>query len=255
MAKQRRAVKARSGRKTTPVRKAAPAPRGSKGRANASSKRPALSPKRAAPAAKRPALAPKRATPARVATAPPVVQPAAPLTPPRKPGFYEAVAIYERGVQGLQRHDYVGAAENFKAVIERYPEERELLERARLFLRVCDREMARNTPPPETPDEQIIAATVSLNQGDHATALHHLQRAISAAPENDHAHYIMSVALSMRGRREEAIERLQRAVELNPENRSQALQDPDLENIRDLDGFRAIVEAPAAQNRRRPRRR
>jgi tetratricopeptide (TPR) repeat protein len=212
-----------------------------KGRAKASRKRPAAA---------------KRATPARAAVQAPVPEPApAPPPPPRKPGFYEAVAIYERGVLGLQRHDYAGAAEQFRAVIERYPEERELLERARLYLRVCEKETARQTPPPETPAEQVIAATVSLNAGDHATALHHLQRALNADPENDHAHYIMSAALSMRGRREEAIEHLHRAVALNPENRSQALQDPDLDNIRDLDGFRAIVEAAPAQNRRRPRRR
>lgn len=211
---------------------------------------------RAKASAKRPAPTVKRPTPARAVAPPPAPEPApAPPPPPRKPGFYEAVAIYERGVQGLQRHDFSGAAELFRTVIERYPEERELLERARLYLRVCERETARHTPPPETPAEQVYAATVSLNAGDHATALHHLQRALTSDPGNDHAHYIMSAALSMRGRREEAIEHLHRAIELNPENRSQALQDPDLENIRDLDGFRAIMEAPAAQNRRRPRRR
>lgn len=245
MAKQRRAVKARSSRKTAPVRKAAPAPRRAKGRVKPSAPRRVTAAKRSTPA--RPTVA--RATPA------PVPEPVAAPPPPRKPGFYEAVAIYERGVQGLQRHDFAGAAELFRTVIERYPEERELLERARLYLRVCERETARNTPPPETPAEQVYAATVSLNAGDHATALHHLQRALSADPQNDHAHYIMSAALSMRGRREESLEHLHRAIELNPENRSQALQDPDLENIRDLDGFRAIVEAPQAQNRRRSRRR
>ena len=187
-------------------------------------------------------------------TPPPPPEPAAPPPPPRKPGFYEAVAIYERGVQGLQRHDFTGAAELFRTVIERYPEERELLERARLYLRVCERETARNTPPPETPAEQVYAATVSLNAGDHATALHHLQRAITGDPENDHAHYIMAAALSMRGRREEALEHLHRSIALNPDNRAQALQDPDLDNIRDLDAFRAILEAPPAQ-RRRPKRR
>lgn len=236
MAKQRRAIKARSTRKAAPVRKPAPSPRRAK--ASVSQK------------------APKRAVPARVAMPAPTPEPVAPPPPaPRKPGFYEAVAIYERGVQALQRHDFAGAAELFRAVIERYPEERELLERARLYLRVCERETARTTPPPETPAEQVYAATVSLNAGDHATALHHLQRALTADPENDHAHYIMSAALSLRGRREEAIEHLHRAIELNPENRSQALQDPDLENIRESDAFRSIVEAPPAQNRRRPRRR
>lgn len=186
---------------------------------------------------------------------PPETAAAPPPPPPRKPGFYEAVAIYERGVQGLQRHDFAGAAELFRTVIDRYPEERELLERARLYLRVCERETARNSPPPETPAEQVYAATVSLNAGDHATALHHLQRALNADPDNDHAHYIMAAALSLRGRREEALDHLQRAVELNPDNRPQARQDPDLENIRDLEGFRAIIDAQTAAGRRRARRR
>ena len=198
------------------------------------------------------AARPVQSRPVAAVAAPPV--PPTPPPAPRKPGFYEAVAIYERGVQGLQRHDFAGAAELFRTVIERYPEERELLERARLYLRVCERETARNTPPPETPAEQVYAATVSLNAGDHATALHYLQRALSADPENDHAHYIMSAALSLRGRREEALEHLYRAIELNPENRTQARQDPDLENIRDLDGFRTAMDAPHAIRRRARRR-
>jgi len=164
------------------------------------------------------------------------------------------VAIYERGVQGLQRHDFAGAAELFRTVIERYPEERELLERARLYLRVCERETARNSPPPETPAEQVYAATVSLNAGDHVTALHHLQRAVTTDPENDHAHYIMASALSMRGRLDEALEHLHRSIELNPENRSQARQDPDLDGIRHLDSFRAILDAPVTARRRARRR-
>ena len=158
-------------------------------------------------------------------------------------------------MQALQRHDFAGAAELFRTVIERYPEERELLERARLYLRVCERETARHTPPPETPEELVVAATVAMNAGDHATALHNLQQAINQDPENDHAHYIMSGALSLRGRREEALEHLHRAIELNPDNRAQARQDPDLESIRHLDAFRAIIDAPPSTNRRRVRRR
>src|SRR5262249_6304419 len=43
---------------------------------------------------------------------------------PKKPSFYEAIGIYESGVRGLQRHDYWGAAESFRQVLQRYPEER-----------------------------------------------------------------------------------------------------------------------------------
>lgn len=183
------------------------------------------------------------------------MQPPAPPPPPaapRKPGFYEAVAVYERGVQALQRHDYQSGADLFRTVIDKYPEERELLERARLYLRVCERETQRQAPPPQTSREFVYAATVALNAGDHAGALGHLQRAISADEDNDHAHYIMAAALSLRGRSDEALQHLQRSISLNPENRSQARQDPDLDNIRQHQGFRTALEAAPAPRRKAP---
>lgn len=185
----------------------------------------------------------------------PASAPPAPA-PPRKPGFYEAVAIYERGVQALQRHDFGGAAELFRVVIERYPEERELLERARLYLRVCERETARLTPPPESAKDHVYAATVALNSGDHAGALAHSQRALTMDDSNDHAHYIMAAALSLRGRRDEALMHLKRSISLNPENRTQAREDPDLENIRGHQDFRAVVEdTPVLRRKAAPLRR
>jgi tetratricopeptide (TPR) repeat protein len=181
--------------------------------------------------------------------------PPPPLPPPRKPGFYEAVAIYERGVQALQRHDFGGAANYFRTVLERYPEERELLERARLYLRVCERETSRQPAEAKTPAERVYAATVALNSGDHNGALDHLQRALGEDPESDHAHYIMAVALGMRNRADEALEHLQQAIALNPENRGLAKQDPDLDSIRHHDRFRDALDTPPNPNRRRFRRR
>jgi tetratricopeptide (TPR) repeat protein len=199
-------------------------------------------PKRRAAAAKPPA---------------PVVPPPPPEAPPaaRKPGFYEAVAVYERGVQALQRHDFQGAAAFFRTVLERYPDERELLERARLYLRVCERETSRQPPTPKTPAEQVYMATVALNSGDHSGALDHLQRALGEDPLSDHAHYIMAVALGMRNRADEAIEHLGQAIALNPENRSLARQDPDLDILRDHERFKHALDTPPSPNRRKPVRR
>jgi tetratricopeptide (TPR) repeat protein len=175
-----------------------------------------------------------------------------PQPPPRKPGFYEAVAIYERGVQALQRHDFAGAAAFFRTVLDGYPEERELLERARLYLRVCERETQRHQPAPKTPAERVYAATVALNSGDHGGALDHLQRALNDDPDSDHAHYIMAVALGMRQRLGEAIQHLRESIALNQENRTLARQDPDLEPLRDHPAFRDALDTPPAPNRRRP---
>jgi tetratricopeptide (TPR) repeat protein len=179
----------------------------------------------------------------------------APGPAPRKPAYYEAIALYERGVQALQRHNYPGAAEHFRMVLERYPDERELVERARLYLRVCERETSRQPATPTTPEERVYAATVSLNSGDHSAALDHLNRALDDNPESDHAHYIMAVALSMRGRPETALDHLRQAIALNPENRSLARQDPDLDPLREHDNFRSVLDTPSDSSRRRPRAR
>ena len=169
----------------------------------------------------------------------------APPPPPRKPAFYEALAVYEAGVRALQRHDYLAGAEGFRGVIQKYPEERELVERARLYLQVCERENARRPATPQTATEWVYAATVALNAGDQDAALEHLAKALEAAPDSDHAHYIMAVALTDKGDSTGALRHLQQAVELNPDNRSTALQDPDLSALRDLSRFHEVIGTAA----------
>lgn len=155
--------------------------------------------------------------------------------------------MYERGLQALQRRDFAASADALRTVIERYPDERELLERARLYLKVCERELEPKEPSPKTADEWVYAATVAQNSGDDATALRHLQRALAEDARHDHAHYMMAVASAQRQDTATALEHLRRAVSLNPENRSRARQDPDLEAIRDDAGFRAALDAPPAE--------
>src|SRR5262249_16200722 len=60
--------------------------------------------------------------------------PHAPVAPQRRSTYFEAVALYERGLEALQRHDYSGAASLFESVLRQYPEEKELHERVRLYL-------------------------------------------------------------------------------------------------------------------------
>src|SRR5689334_4376545 len=77
----------------------------------------------AAPAAVRPEL---RAAP------PP------PEKPQVRPLYLEAVALYEQGVAALQEHDYSRASAILRSVLARYPEEKDLHERVRLYVNVCE---------------------------------------------------------------------------------------------------------------------
>jgi tetratricopeptide (TPR) repeat protein len=181
--------------------------------------------------------------PNRRESAPPAPSSSAQATP-RRSTYIEAVAIYERGLDALQRHDYTGAAHLFESVLQKYPEEKELHERVRLYLNICQRQATREEPAPQTIDERLFASTLAINGGKYDEALSHLRLVRDEDPDNDHALYMLAVAHAQRGEHTEAIAHLERAIAMNPENRGLARNDPDLEPLRGDDSFRAALEAP-----------
>jgi tetratricopeptide (TPR) repeat protein len=167
------------------------------------------------------------------------------------------VALYEQGVAALQAHEYSRASTLLRSVVSGYPEEKELHERARLYLNVCERQVVPRDVVPATPEERVFAATVAFNTGDFDEALAHLRVASKADPPHDHALYMLAAVLAQRDQAEEAVPFLLRAIELNPENRAMARHDPDLESLRRHDAVRAALESapPAKPERRRAPRR
>ena len=174
--------------------------------------------------------------------------------PQRRSTYFEAVALYERGLEALQRHDYRQATELLESVLRQYPEEKELHERVRLYLNICQRQAAQQETAPQTVDERLYAATLAINGGRYDEAIAHLRLVRDEDPDNDHALYMLAVAHAQRDEHAEAVAHLERAIALNPENRALARHDPDLEPLRDDEAFRAALEAPHASraDRRRP---
>jgi tetratricopeptide (TPR) repeat protein len=185
---------------------------------------------------------------------PPAV--ATPSPPQRRSTYVEAVALYERGLDAIQRHDYATATDLLQRVLRQYPEEKELHERVRLYLNICQRQATRQEPAPRTIEERLFASTLAINGGKYDEAIAHLRLVRDEDPDNDHALYMLAVAHAQRGEHAEAIAHLERAIAVNPENRGLARTDPDLEPLRDDESFRAAVEAPPTPRieRRRPLR-
>ena len=152
-----------------------------------------------------------------------------------------------RGVEALQNHQYQQAASLLESVLRQYPEEKELHERVRLYLNICQRQARRLEAAPQTIDERLYAATIAINGGLYDQAIAHLRLVRDEDPDNDHAIYMLAVAHAQRGEHAEAVAHLERAIALNPENRALARHDPDLEPLRTDDAIRAALDAPAAR--------
>jgi|KBSSwiS6_1023812.scaffolds.fasta_scaffold08542_2 tetratricopeptide (TPR) repeat protein len=169
---------------------------------------------------------------------------AAPSSPPLRATYVEAVAIYEKGIEALQRHDYNHALELLQSVLRQYPEEKELHERVRLYLNICERHATPREAAPQSVEERLYASTLAINGGRYDEAISHLRLVRDEDPDNDHALYMLAVAHAQRGEHAEAIAHLERAIALNPENRALARRDPDLEPLHDDDAFRGAIDSP-----------
>lgn len=188
------------------------------------------------------------------AAGPTVPAPATAQAPQRRTTYFEAVAVYERAVEALQRHEYRTAQNLLESVLRQYPDEKELHERVRLYLNICERHAAKREDAPQTIDERLYASTLAINGGRYDEAIAHLRLVRDEDPDNDHALYMLAVAHAQRGEPAEAVAHLERAIALNPENRGLARTDPDLEPVRHDEAFRIALETAAAPRSDRTRR-
>ncbi len=204
-----------------------------------------------------PTTAQRRATPTttkRRATPTTTTKRKAPVARPRsatrtpvvkiREAYAKAVALYEKGLKALQRKHYDGAATAFRQVLKQFPEERELHERARLYLNVCERETGPRAKKPKSVDERILAATLALNRRDVDEALSLLRGTASSHRKHDHLQYMLALAHALRNDVESAAKHLAQAIALNPSNRLQAKQEPDFDSIRGTKPFLDVVKTP-----------
>ncbi len=151
--------------------------------------------------------------------------------------YAKAVTLYEKGLKALQRHQHEAAATAFRQLLEVYPDEQELHERARLYLAVCERAMGPQAQPLKGADEKILAATVALNRRDVDEALAILRGAAAADSRHHYVQYMLALAYAQRADAEAACRHLTKAIALDPKNRLQAQHERDFDPIRRSQSF------------------
>jgi hypothetical protein len=158
-------------------------------------------------------------------------------------------------MEALQRHQYAPAAESFAALMTTFPGERALLDRARVYLELCQRELRRRPAELGSPEERLTAATAALNNDDEVRAEALVDSVLAEDAEHDLALYLSAAIHARRGKADEAITVLRRAVAVSPDAGAQARLDPDFESLHQSDVFVALTTPPVVQPRRirRPR--
>ena len=153
----------------------------------------------------------------------------------------KALKDFERGVGLLQKQSYAEALERFEAIVGSFPQERELTDRAGVYLRICRNLLERKETQPRRPEDFFYYGVIRANEADYDEAVRLLEKALQAAPKDEKVHYVLASTLALKGERREALEHLREAIELNTTNRIYARNDPDFEPLRDDENFQNLI--------------
>lgn len=125
---------------------------------------------------------------------------------------------------------------------------REVAERARVHINLCEQKLAKPAPSPKAAADYYNLGVAELNARSLALAIDHLSKANKAAPNRDEIRYALAAGYALQGNIELAFEHLKAAVELRPENRFLARHDEDFEPLRDDPRYRSVIYPESDSN-------
>lgn len=147
------------------------------------------------------------------------------------PGRKQRMQQYESALRLMRDGKYEKAKAALEALIA--SDAGDMIDRVRVHLNACDRQIARSAVTFHSPEERYDYAISLLNGGFYEDAREHLEAILAIAPAADYAHYGLAVLYCLTGRAEDCFAALARAIELNPRNRIQARLDSDFQDLVD----------------------
>lgn len=149
---------------------------------------------------------------------------------------------YEKGAAALQKKKFEEAEKHFRAVIEEFGDERELADRSRLYLAVCEKRKKSVKASGGEGDDPYYAALLEKNRKNFQAAIDQL---LKSKKSDGRVSYLLACCFAQLSDAERAVEALGRAIAEDETNRQLARRDPDFEPVRETPEFLNLTAATA----------
>ncbi len=147
---------------------------------------------------------------------------------------------FDRGVAALQKKKFEEAERNFVDLIQKYPEEKELVDRARVYRAVCERQKKAAKPELVEPEDFYYAAVLEKNRGNLSEAIEHLKRAARKNGDG-RVDFLLACCYAQVGDSVPALEHLRKAIAEDQRHRFLARHDRDFDPVRDSPEFQDLL--------------
>ncbi len=162
----------------------------------------------------------------------------------RKDKYQKSITAYEQVMKVFHKsnRDYVKASELLVAYMEKHDSENELVDRAKMYLKICAGHVKEEKVSLKTFDDYYLNGVFEANNGEYEVALKMLTKAQSMKPKEGKIFYLMSSVYCQMDQPEKCFEQLKRAVDLDSYFAVLAQNEEDFSSLKEDEKFKIITE-------------
>jgi tetratricopeptide (TPR) repeat protein len=130
----------------------------------------------------------------------------------KKDVYEKILAAYGQAVKAFRKGDCAKAAELFHSFLEKCDTEKELADRAQIYLALCENRKDKGTPHLKTFEDYYKYAVYKLNQKDFDEAIKLLEKAKEKKPKEGKVSYLTALTYCQMEDNEKCLQHLKDAV-------------------------------------------
>lgn len=160
----------------------------------------------------------------------------------KKDEYQKALAAYGQAVKEFHKGEFEKAAASFKDFIDKFPAEREIVDRAKSYLAIVQKKPRKESATLKSFEDHYRAGVMKINQRDLPGAIKVLEKALEFKENDGLVNFLLADAHCLMGESETALDLLKKAVQKDKTYAVLAQNEPDFEPLWEDKKFKLITK-------------
>jgi tetratricopeptide (TPR) repeat protein len=159
----------------------------------------------------------------------------------KKDEYQKALAAYNLAMKAFNKRDFPKTVELLEAFLEKYSVEKELADRALIYLDICEKHKKKAVPL-KTFDDYYLYGVYQSNQKEYKDAIKTLEKALEMKPREGKVLFLLSSIYFAMEKKAEFYEYLEKAIKADEYFKILAQNEAEFDDIKEEERFIELVE-------------
>jgi tetratricopeptide (TPR) repeat protein len=160
----------------------------------------------------------------------------------KKDEYQKALTAFGLAVKEFRKGEFEKAAASFQDFVEKFPAEREIVDRARTYIAIAQMRPKKEAASLKGFADHYRQGVVKINQKDYPGAVKLLEKALEFKENEGLVYYLLADANTLMGQAEAALDLLKKAIQKDKSLAVLAQNEPDFEPLWEDKKFKLITK-------------